>query len=147
MENPRARRNQGFSTDGPLETILPVQFHNARYRDRQMESLRRLMFAILEHGVKCFQANFEARNRERRREFLEAQWWLFKSNGVGPFSFENVCEVLGVHPDHVRRSLLAWRARTLAALDAAAREGGPQAPAPEIRRRRQRLRLVPSQPA
>jgi hypothetical protein len=144
MENPRARRNQSYSAEGPLETILPVQFHNSRYRGHQMESLRRLMFAILEHGVKCFQANFEARNKERRREFLEAQWWLFKSNGVGPFSFENVCDVLGVHPDHVRRSLLAWRTRRLAALDAAASEAASETPALPVRGRRQRLRLVPS---
>jgi len=140
MQNPRARHSQNYSSEGPLETILPVQFHS-RYRNRQMEALKRLMFAMLEHAVKCFQANLGARSREKRREFLEAEWWLFKANGVGPFSFESVCEVLGVHPDYVRRSLAQWRAAKRIYTDGAA--GDLSQNPPEIRRR-SRLSLSPA---
>jgi len=122
-----------------------VQFFGARHRDQQLEPLKRLMSAILEHAVKCFQANLDARSREKRREFHEAEWWLFEAKGVGPFSFENVCEVLEVHPDYLRRTLSQWLARRLAgATTAAVRDGRPEHSAAELRRRSQRRRLVPS---
>src|SRR5271155_429959 len=116
MENPSSRRrHQTYSAD----SILPVQFYPPRRRSEQAESLKRLMVAILEQAVKCFQANHDARGGEKRREFLEARWWLFEADGARPFSFENVCEALGVHPDYLRQSLSQWLTTKLSGAAAA----------------------------
>lgn len=143
MENLRSRRHQDHSAD----SILPAQFYPPRRRSQQAESLKRLMVAILEQAVKCFQANHDARGGEKRREFLEAQWWLFKADGARPFSFENVCEALGVHPDYLRRTLSQWLNTKLSATAAAGVRENTPSPALELRRTSRRLRLLPPKTA
>lgn len=104
-----------MSHDFPLQSgaILPAQFHPARRGSTQTEPIRRLMFAILIDGLRCFQANLTARGVARRRMFWEARQWIFAERGDGPFSFDTVCGVLEVDPGQLRRWLSDWREKTL----------------------------------
>jgi len=104
-------RNEMSNGWGPeSETILPVQFFGKRNNSGRTEPVMRLMLAVLEDAVRCFERDLRARSVSRRRRFLEAEDWLFRqSESAGLFSFESVCEVIDIDPIGIRRAL--WLAR------------------------------------
>jgi hypothetical protein len=51
-------------------------------------------------------------SRRAKRVAETEEWIIGESDGDLPFSFRNVCEVLGVEPRLLRRSLLASRPRS-----------------------------------
>jgi hypothetical protein len=106
------------------QNILPVQFFSGRSNRARMEPLRRLACAVLIDAVRVFQTAFGTPRPDRRRQFNEAQGWLFSLVDHGPFSFENVCYLLDVEPSRLRISLRLWQAMK--------REGQP---CPAFRRR------------
>jgi len=93
------------------DAILPVQFHHARRGTTSAEGIKSLMCAILIDAVRCFQTNFEARQRDRQQQFREAHFWIFSDEGYGPFSFKEVCSALELDPRGVRHWLLRWQKR------------------------------------
>jgi hypothetical protein len=68
-----------------------------------------MMTAILVDAIRSYQKNAEAVRIRRRREFREAQDWLFKDRDDGPFSFETVCYVLDTDPDFLRRRIIQFQ--------------------------------------
>jgi hypothetical protein len=94
------------------DAILPSQFYGSSRGGKRIEAEKRLMSAVLDDGVRCFERNLKARSAQGRRAFLEAEYWLFKERNVGAFSFENVCDALGLSPDCVRRAVWSRRSRT-----------------------------------
>ena len=65
---------------------------------------RALMCAVLEGSIREYLgANYRHR--------LQAEAW-FRTNGYSPFSFPNVCDVLGLEPDAVRKALQRLRAKS-----------------------------------
>jgi hypothetical protein len=91
--------------------ILPAQFYPRRRNNAEMESeRRRLAFAVLTDAIRCFQLNMETASRSKMPEFAEAESWIFAPTDDGPFSFENVCFLLEIHPGDVRRGLRQWQA-------------------------------------
>jgi hypothetical protein len=105
------------SLDASLQpdSVVPAQFYGARREGKQMEALKRLMCAILEDALRCFERNLGAYAVVRRREFREVENWLFReTKGEGPFSFENVCDALNVDPNRLRRVISERRANILA---------------------------------
>ncbi len=57
-----------------------------------------------------------------RRLFREVQDWI-ESGDNEPFSFQHICDVLGIDPAYLREGLERWRERESAA--APARVGSP----------------------
>jgi hypothetical protein len=78
-----------------------------------LEPEKRLMLAILEDAINCFQDNLPAQNVRGRRLFEEAEEWVVEADGDWVFSFENICEALGFNPTYVREGLLRWVANKL----------------------------------
>jgi hypothetical protein len=75
----------------------------------------RLLLAILEDAIHCYRKHLLATNRRRRRLFEDAEGWLMSDDGVElPFSFEQICLVVGLNPSYVRRLIRTWRDRQLA---------------------------------
>lgn len=64
-----------------------------------------LLLAILEDAIDSFHKYRTARARVGRERFREAQQWLMDDGTDWIFSFENVCRLLGLEPDYVRRGL------------------------------------------
>lgn len=62
-----------------------------------------LMLAVLEDGVRAFLGSTP-------RLRAEAELWVASSQPRWIFSFDVVCETLGLEPDCVRRVLARWRA-------------------------------------
>jgi hypothetical protein len=105
------------------DVILPLQFLDVR---RQISAEQRLMAAVLEDAVHCFQKHLFARNAEQRRLFREAAAWLWDDASTGPFSFRGLCHALDLEPSYIRRGLERWRSQRLGtAPDAPSRKMQP----------------------
>jgi len=85
------------------DVFLPAQFIATRRRPTAPEE--RLMLAILEDAINCFQKYRETPHPQGQRLHREAKRWLMDSRMEWPFSFERICEVLGLDVGYVRRGL------------------------------------------
>ena len=74
---------------------------------------RRLMLAVLDDAIMCYQKYVTARKGKGNRLFRKAQEWIFEEESDRFFSFESVCVHLGVDPNYIRRGLAQWRMRAL----------------------------------
>ena len=68
-----------------------------------LEPEKKLMLAVLDDAIACFQKYAFTRDRKRKVLFQEAENWVQDTNSDWPFSFANVCEILGFGPDYLRR--------------------------------------------
>ena len=113
------------SASGPFSfpVILPEQLADGRRREPTPE--QRLMIAILEDAICCFEKYDGARSTTGRRLFHDAEWWIMADPDCRPFSFEHVCFVLGLDASAVRRTLLRRLDRKRAVLGRPALQGMP----------------------
>ena len=95
----------------PADVILPTQYFAALQHKGGSEPERRLARAVLRDAVECFQKHLRARNRKQRKLFLEAEQWISDEDRSGPFSFENICDLLQIDPHYLRYGLFAWKAQ------------------------------------
>src|SRR4029450_6495636 len=79
------------------------------YKKSLREGEERLMLAVVESAVEDFQKYVLARNLRGKQLFQEAEEWFLDKDGDGLFSFESICETLGLHPDHIRKGLMVWK--------------------------------------
>lgn len=106
------------------DLLLPTQFFAALKRKTQACGERRLMIAILEDAVECFQKHLWATDNRSRQLRAEAEKWVLSDDDRWPFSFVNICEALDIHPLFLRRGLLAWKAQQFARQQAGVRCAG-----------------------
>lgn len=92
------------------DIMTPAQYYEGVHRDDpETQGIKRLMFAVLADAVRCFQTYADARSRAGRRMFGEAEWWIWDRHSEGPFTFQAICETLGIEPDRLRDGLHQWR--------------------------------------
>jgi hypothetical protein len=96
------------------DSLLPAQFFAELQQKAQACGERRLMVAILEDAVDCFQKYLWAADNRSRHLHAEAEKWFLSDDDSWPFSFVNICHALDLHPGFIRRGLLAWKDRQLA---------------------------------
>ncbi len=92
------------------DSVSPAQYLETVCRKTHLEAEQDLMLAVLEDAVTCFQGYFAARDKTETRLFHEAEEWILrreKSDWL--FSFDNICETLGLDPRYIREGLLRWR--------------------------------------
>jgi hypothetical protein len=87
-----------------LAIILPSQYYWACHR-ASFDGERKLMFAVLEDGVRCYLKNMDASSRRGRTLFLEVRDWMIAESDDGPFSFELLCQEFGMDGGRVRDAL------------------------------------------
>lgn len=73
---------------------------------------RRLMRAVLLEALVSYQRGLTARSAEHRVEACRIEAWAASTDCDSPFSFENVCSVLGIDPDYIRSRLRRFRRKT-----------------------------------
>jgi hypothetical protein len=95
------------------DTLLAAQYFANLRRRTLLEPEKRLMLAVLEDAIHCFQDHLLAASGRKRRVFKEAQDWIAEMSADSIFSFENVCETLGLNPAYVRQGLLRWKEKKL----------------------------------
>src|SRR5271169_3890412 len=92
------RHEDGFI---PPDLVTPAQYYAAP----AALPYQRLLFALLEDAIRCFQLNIDTKDRLRRILFLETEDWLFDPVGTAFMSCPVVCETLGIDLAALRRSL------------------------------------------
>lgn len=68
-----------------------------------------LMRAVLEDAILCYLGLAKRRRIDPQILAREAEYWLRSRDLESPFSFENVCHVLGLTPESTRREVLSWK--------------------------------------
>jgi len=110
------------------DTLLPIQYFEAMRRKHLLEGEKRLILSVLEDAVECFMKCIDSPTNKGQRLFREAEEWINLEDKHWVFSFDNVCEMLDIHPEYMRRGLRGWKGRKIEAMARAA-EAAAMAPA------------------
>ncbi len=90
--------NAGFFKE---DASLPALYWETFGKRGDVEPEKRLYAAVLDDAVKSYRKLVVVGGRR----FAEEEAWLFSDDKKAAFSFCNICEVLGLSPSRVRRSL------------------------------------------
>jgi hypothetical protein len=101
------------------DTLLPIQYFEAMRRKHLLEGEKRLVLSVLEDAVECFMKCIDSSSNKGQRLFRDAEEWITLEDKKWVFSFDNVCEMLDVNPEYLRRGLRDWKARKLEAIEQA----------------------------
>jgi hypothetical protein len=93
--------------------VLSSHYFENLHRRSSLEPEKKLMFAVLEDAIRCFQDNVTAQSGTRRKLFEDAEEWILERDRQWLFSFENICDALGLNPTYVRRRLIARKPKRL----------------------------------
>ena len=93
------------------DTLLPSQFFGRMRRRTEFDGERRLMIAVLEDAVDVYRKQLGATDARGQQLFREAEEWIENPDRTWLFSFENICDVLDIDAEYVRRGLHAWKER------------------------------------
>ncbi len=107
----RTQAEESFNDLFEPDVLLPVQYFAAIKRKKYSCGEHRLLIAIMQDAIECFQKHIHARDSKRRQLYVDAEAWILDPEDEGPFSFDNVCDLLGMNPDYLRVGLLDWRDR------------------------------------
>ncbi len=88
--------------------VLPEQFFAAFAGQERLGSERRLMLAVLQDAVECYQKYALSRTPTGRVEFDDARQWIESTDRDWSFSFENICDTLGLNAVYLRRGILKF---------------------------------------
>ena len=102
------------------DTLLPIQYFEAMRRKHLLEGEKRLILSVLEDAVECFMKCIESPTSKGQRLFRDADEWIALEDKRWVFSFDNVCDMLDINPDYMRRGLRQWKERKVEAIERAA---------------------------
>ena len=87
------------------DTSLSEQDLSTFRRGEPLEPEKALLIALLEDAVHEYRKYSRARDRDGQARFQEAADWIMADDDTWIFSFRNVCELLGLDPEYVRRGV------------------------------------------
>ena len=116
------------------DTLLPIQYFEAMRKKHLLEGEKRLILSVLEDAVECFMKCIDASTSKSQRLFRDADEWIALEDKHWVFSFDNVCEMLDINPEYLRRGLKQWKERKIQAMErvAAARAEAEANPQPRV---------------
>ena len=101
------------------DTLLPIQYFEAMRRKHLLEGEKRLVLSVLEDAIECFMKCIDSSTNKGQRLFRDAEEWINLEDKMWVFSFDNVCEMLDINPEYMRRGLRGWKERKLEAIEKA----------------------------
>jgi hypothetical protein len=104
------------SYDDLNDSILSSQYDDLiRRRRSALDGEYKLLWAILGEAIKNYLANMECSTSNQRAAFAEVRRWFrpAKDKLQGLFTFQTICELLGVNPDLLLRRLESVRVNDL----------------------------------
>jgi len=93
------------------DTLLPSQYFDRIVRHGYDNGERRLMLAVLEDAVEVYRKQVGATDPRGRQLFEEADEWIENTDPSWLFSFQNICDVLGIEAEYIRRGLHGLKER------------------------------------
>lgn len=119
MQSPDTRPTRPTEYDERVpDLFVPDLLLASQYADRTRPGAgarspeRRLMSAVLEDAVHVYRTHAAARSGRQHDLFAEAEAWIESDDRSYLFSFESVCDHLGLDAGYLRRGLRAHKART-----------------------------------
>jgi hypothetical protein len=97
-----------LTDESDTDLFEPLPLARAPWPGRAAEAERRLLVAVLADAIACYQAP-RRRGRDARRIWTDARDWLVSHERANVFSFENLCDALGLDADAIRRQVLSVR--------------------------------------
>jgi hypothetical protein len=91
------------------DSVAAAQFDDTMQRSLPLEPEKKLMLAVLEDAVMCFQDNLLTRDKKKQQLFDETELWIFEEQSDRLFAFANVCYELNLDPQYVRSGLRRWQ--------------------------------------
>ena len=79
---------------------------------------RALMIAVLEDAVRCYLGLVRYDRTNPDILTRQSEHWFRLEDWESPFSFNNICELLGLQPETTRRTILDWARSRPADLEA-----------------------------
>ena len=92
------------------DVLLPGQFFSFFRKEAGFDRERRLMLAVLEDAIDCYQKYAHTNDQRGRQLFAESYDWIMSPDRRWLFSFENICQIVDMNPDYIRQGLQRWRA-------------------------------------
>jgi hypothetical protein len=92
------------------DTVISEQFFD-QLRSKHLEPEKALLLAVLEDAVHCLDKYRTAQDRFGKEQFRDVEKWVKQPGNDWIFSFDNVCELLGLNPQYVRHGLQKRRAK------------------------------------
>lgn len=86
--------------------MRPVQFQEIWSRSRAVSGERGLALAVVQEALDDLARYRFARRRRPQRLYAEAYAWVASDDRSWPYSFVNLCEVLGLAVEPIRRRVL-----------------------------------------
>ncbi len=88
------------------DTVAPAEYFKIYERKPGLEPEKKLMLAVLEDAIGCFQNFVCATDNRRKKCFLEAEEWFNEEESEWIFSF--------LDPQYLRQGLISWKGKRLA---------------------------------
>lgn len=88
-----------------VDASLTQQYADTFRRSEHLEPEKALLVAILVDAIHEYHKYSRAPDRAGKDRFREAEAWIMESGNDWIFSFDNVCELLGLDPQYVRRGV------------------------------------------
>ena len=95
------------------DTLMPSQYFDRIRRRSHIDGERRLMIAVLEDAVDVYRKQAGARDPRGKALFRDAEEWIEATDRSWLFSFGNICDVLDVDAQYLRRGLHALKERAV----------------------------------
>jgi hypothetical protein len=95
------------------DVLIESQYLATQTRRVHLDAERVLMFAVLRDAVSCFQDNVGSDCKRKQAMYRDAEEWILDKDRTHLFSFDNVCEILGLDPDYMRAGLIRWKSAAL----------------------------------
>jgi len=90
--------------------IMPSQYFDMTGGSSGLSGEQRLMAALLADAINVFRKGAFSRRARQRLLYIDAERWMA---GQGPtshaFTFETVCDALGIDAALVRRKMIEWK--------------------------------------
>lgn len=99
---PQFDESDGFRIDNLIRGKSQDRYENKYFRDPVI----RLMLAVLEDAVNCYVKFHDSKSRRGQRIFREAKEWFFSDDNNWLFSYENICDLVGINPSYLRNGML-----------------------------------------
>ncbi len=100
----RTARNDFVTICLEPDALAPERYHEV-FHNNQISPEKRLMIAVLDDAVQSFFAGIRPRRSRDLRYFHEAEQWIMASGCDEVFSFEWICNLLGLDPGYLRSGL------------------------------------------
>jgi len=93
------------------DTLLASQYFDRIRRRSDLTGEQRLMCAIIDDAVEAYLKHSAASQPHHRESFADAERWIETEDRTWIFSFDTICDYLGLDSDYLRRGLRAAKLR------------------------------------